>query len=180
MTLCLLAQDVAVTRLQSHIVPVNNFIQELIAPASHDEVLHSKPIMARTPDEVNKTLEETFCQSRIYFNHFIKLRNRQVVSQKFLWHLIACGATGICADYQYSIDIIVPFLYWDQILKRENVSAFLYQGKNNAKFKADPVKYLFDMMNSYQTQFFDQDEPSLVPIIHMVFALASPTLCVAA
>jgi hypothetical protein len=39
MTLCLQARDAAATRLQSRIIPVNDFIRELIAPTAHDEVL---------------------------------------------------------------------------------------------------------------------------------------------
>jgi hypothetical protein len=84
MTLCLQARDAAATRLQSCIVPVNDFIRELIAPAAHDKVLHSKPIRARTSDEADKTLEDTFRNSHIYFNHFIKLRNHKVINRTYL------------------------------------------------------------------------------------------------
>jgi hypothetical protein len=75
MTLCLEARDTAAKRLQSRIIPVNDFIRELSAETSHEDVLGSKPIIARTCDEANKSFEDTFCNSRIYFNHFIKLRN---------------------------------------------------------------------------------------------------------
>jgi hypothetical protein len=57
-----MAQDTAAARLQdcNHcIISVNDFLQELIAPAAHDTVLKSKPTSARTCDESDKTLENT-------------------------------------------------------------------------------------------------------------------------
>jgi hypothetical protein len=71
MTLCLEAHDMAAKRLQSRVIPVNDFIRELLAETLHEDVLGSKLIIARTWDEANKTFEDIFCNSRIYFNHFI-------------------------------------------------------------------------------------------------------------
>jgi hypothetical protein len=78
------------------------------------------------------------------------------------------------------VDIIVPFLYWDSILRRENVSAFFIQGKNNEKFQETPRLHLFDRMNPCENSlgFFDPKESHPVPVIRMVFALASKTPCV--
>jgi hypothetical protein len=180
MTLCLQARDAAATRLESRVIPVNDFIRELIAPEAHNEVLHSNPIRVRTAEEADKNLEDTFRNSRIYFNHFIKFRNRKVINREYLWGLIARGAAGICADFQYGIDVVIPFLYWDSVLQRENVSALFFQSKNDESFQSRPHEYLFDMMNPYQCGFFDDNETSLVPIIRMVFALASSTPCVTA
>jgi len=180
MTLCLEARDTAAKRLQSRVIPVNDFIRELLAETSHEDLLGSKPIIARTWDEANKTFEDTFCNSRIYFNHFIKLRNPEAINRNFLWRLIARGAAAQCADYQYGVDIIVPFLYWDSILRRENVSAFFIQGKNNETFQETPRLHLFDRMNPCENSlgFFDPKESHPVPVIRMVFALASKTPCV--
>jgi hypothetical protein len=180
MTLCLEARDAAATRLQNRIIPVNDFIRELIAPAAHDEVLRSKPIRSRTSNEADKTLEDTFRNSHMYFNHFVKFRNRKVINRAYLWGLIIRGAAGICADFQYGIDVVVPFLCWDRVLRPENVSAFFFQSKNDKTFQAKPDEYLFDMMNPYQIQFFDENETFPVPVIRMVFALASTTPCVTA
>ena len=180
MTLCLEARDAAAMRLQNRVIPVIDFIRELLVPGAHDDVLGSMPIMARTSDEANSTLEDTFRNSKIYFNHFIKLRNRKTINRNFLWGLIARGAAAQCADYQYGMDVIVPFLYWDSILRRENVSAFLIQGKNDETYQAKPHLDLFDRMSPYQNSvgFFDVDESHPLPVIRMVFALASKTPCV--
>ena len=180
MTLCLEARDAAATRLQDRVIPVIEFIRELLVPGAHDDVLGSKPIMARTPDEANSTLEYTFRNSKIYFNHFVKLRDRKIINRKFLWGLIARGAAAQCADYQYGMDVIVPFLYQDSILRRENVSAFLIQSKNDGTYQAMPHLDLFDRMNPCHDSvgLFDVDESDTLPVIRMVFALASKTPCV--
>ena len=180
MILCLQARDAAATRLQSRIIPVNDFIRELFAPEAHNEVLHSKPIRVRTSQEADTNLGDTFRNSRIYFNHFVKFRHRKVINRTYLWGLIARGAAGICADFQYGVDVVIPFLYWDNVLRRENVSALFVQSKNDETFQCKPHHDLFDMMNPYHCGFFDVNESSLVPIIRMVFALASSTSCVTA
>jgi hypothetical protein len=89
--------------------------------------------------------------------------------------LIARGAAGLCADFQYGLDIVIPFLYWDSLLQQENVSAFIIQVKNNQTFQANPCDWVFDLMNPYHIGFFDKNETTPVPIIRMVFALASTT-----
>jgi len=179
MTLCLQARDAASTRLQSRITPVRDFIQELLVPSAHDRVLRSKPVRARNSEEAEKTLEDTFRDSNIYFNHFVKIRDRRVISRQFLWGLIARGAAALCADFQYGIDIVIPYLFWDRILRRQNVSAFLIQVKNDETFKESPQEYLFDMMNPYRIEFFDKNESHPVPLIRMLFALASENSSIA-
>jgi len=173
MTLCLMARDAAAKRLDSPVVPVLDFIQELLNPSA--DVLHAKPVRVRTPEEADKTLEDTFRGSKIYFNHFIKFRDPRIINQKYLLRLIARGAAGLCADFQYGIDIVIPFLCWDSLLQQENVSAFFLQIKNNQDFQANPCEWVFDLMNPYHIQFFDKSEARPVPIIRMVFALASTT-----
>jgi hypothetical protein len=180
MTLCLQARDAAATRLQSRTIPVNHFIQELIAPAAHDEVLRSKPIRARTSHEADTPLQDTFRASHMYFNHFVKFRHRKLINRTYLWRLIARGAAGLCVDFQYGIDVVVPFLYWDLVLRRDNVSTLFVQGKNDETFQNVPHEYLFDMMNPYRVGFFDTNESNPVPVIRTVFALASTTPCVLA
>ena len=136
------ACDTAAKRLQSRVIPVNDFIRELLAETSHEDVLGSKPIIAQTCDETNKTFEDTFCNSRIYFNHFIKLRNPEAINRNFLWRLIARGAGAQCADYQYGVDIIVPFLYWDSILQWENV-CILHSGKEQREISGNTTSTSF-------------------------------------
>ena len=108
----------------------------------------------------------------IYFNHFIKLHDHKVINRKYLWRLIAHGAAEICADFQYSIDLIIPFSYRDNKLQKNNVSAFFIQSKNDKAYQTTPQNYLFNMMDPYKIQFFDKDDKETTPVIRMVFALA--------
>jgi hypothetical protein len=157
MALCLLARDAAVKRLGNRIIPVSDFIQELVV--SSDVILNSKPVRARTSDEAQKTFKDTFCHSNIFFNHFVKFHDRGVINRRYLWRLIARGAAGLCADFQFGVDIVIPFLFWDRRLRRINVSAIFIQCKNDASFQITPREYLFDMMNPYHIQFFDSKDP---------------------
>jgi len=93
MTLCLLARDAAVKKLDNRVIPVSAFIRELVAPS--DRILNSKPVRARTPDAAQKSFEDTFCHSNIFFNHFVKFRDRNVINRRYLWRLIARGAAQI-------------------------------------------------------------------------------------
>ena len=178
MTLCLEARDAAATKLQKRVIPVNEFIREFLAHPLHEDVLRSKPIRARTTLEASKTFEDTFRQSNLYFNHFIKLRNSRVISRKYLWRLISRGAAALCADYQYGVDVVLPFLYQDTVLRCENVSAIFMQIKNDETYQAKPHDHLFDMMNPYRNHFFEEKEANPVPVIRMVFPLASKIPCI--
>ena len=172
MALCLLARDAAAKKSDNRVIPVSTFIRELVA--SPDQILDSKPVQARTPDEAQKTFGDTFCHSNIFFNHFVKFRDHGVINRRYLWRLIARGAGGLCADFQFGVDIVIPFLLWDRRLRRINVSALFVQCKNDGSFQITPREYLFDMMNPFDIQFFDEKETDPVPVIRMVFALASP------
>ncbi|KAH9983775.1 hypothetical protein BJV77DRAFT_1041194 [Russula vinacea] len=167
MTICLEARDAAVKQLSHSIIPVKDYIKALIANRHHDT--------ARTSDDAERTLADTFCSSNIYFNHFVKFRDRAVIGRDFLWRLIARGAAAICTDGQPAIDVIIPFLYKDKVLRKENVSAFLIQSKNDKAYKAEPDTSLFDPIRPHDIGFFDEEETNVVPIIRMVFALASST-----
>jgi hypothetical protein len=174
MTLCLLARDAAAKELDNRVIPVTEFIRHLVVGS--DQILDSKPVRARTLDEAQKTFKDTFRNSKIFFNHFVKFRHREVINRRYLWRLIARGAAGLCADYQSGVDIVIPFLFWNDRLCRKDVSALFIQCKNDGTFQITPRQYLFDMMNPYHIQFFDEKEKEseVVPVIRMVFALASP------
>jgi len=174
MILCLMARDAAAKKLYSSIISVPNFIQELLNSSADD--LHSKPALAQTLKEANQTLQDTFCQSKIYFNHFIKFCDTRIINRKYFLRLIAHGAAGLgCTDFQYGLDIVIPFLYWNSLLQQENVSAFIIQVKNNQTFQVNPCDWVFELMNPYHIGFLDKSKTTPVPIIRMVFTLASTT-----
>jgi hypothetical protein len=95
-----------------------------------------------------------------------------MVNQKYLWMFIARGAAILCANNEVGIDVVIPFLYYDDKLARWNVSAMLYQSKNDRSFSITPKRWLFDGMNPFSVGVFDPDDEPL-PVIRMVFALSS-------
>lgn len=154
-------------------VYLTSFIKELLDGQWHQEILESKPSKSRTKTEGNLTFAKTFAASKVYFTHFIKIDDPKVINRDFLWRLIARGAAVLCANGQGGVDIVIPFMYVDGQLGRQNISAVFIQVKNDTKFNAQPNLFLFDMMNPFFLRFFDMDEKKPLPVIRIVFALAS-------
>jgi hypothetical protein len=173
LVLLILARDIVAQRTDKAAISLLDFIQALLAPGWHKVVLSSKPAKCRTTPEGNRSFEETFKNSRIYFNHFIKIHDPKIINRGFLWALIARGAAILCANNQSGMDVITPFVYWDAKLQRDNVSAIFFQVKNDKRYSTTPNIFLFDAMNPYFLRFFDMDEANPLPIIRIVFALAA-------
>jgi len=91
-------------------------------------------------DSEHKTFGETFKNSYIYVTHFIKVYNysESVLTDGFIMALAARGAAIICADNQPGVDIILPMVYKDKILRRTNTTVIMIQSKNNSKFSTRP------------------------------------------
>ena len=157
---------------------VELFIKALFAEQWHDDILRSLPAKWRTKTESNREFRTTFKDTRIYFTHFIKLDDPEVVNREFLWRLAIRGCVALCANCQCGIDIIAPLVFGTETLGRSNISALLMQVKNDKTFKAQPNTTVLDLMNPYLVRFFDMDEKKPLPIIRMVFALGSPTAAV--
>ena len=87
--------------------------------------------------------------------------------------LIAREAAILCDNNQVGVDIVIPFTYHDGKLGRRNVSAILIQVKNDRKFSTTPRHWLFDVMNPFFVGLFNHSDDEPLPVIRMVFALAS-------
>ena len=179
LVLLLMARDVAVQQTNPVAIEVLLFMRKLLASKWHSNIFDSKPARSRTNEE-HRSFSEVFARSKMHFNHFIKVHDFRVINRAFLWLLIARGAAVLCADYQCGVDVLLPFLYFDNKLGRDNVSAIFIQVKNDKRFSKTPYLFLFDAMNPYLLEFFDMDEQKPVPIIRMVFALAATKACVEA
>lgn len=79
----------------------------------------------------------------------------------------------MCKDCQEGINLIVPFLISDAKVGRNSISAIFIQVKNNVSFNETPRSTLFEQMDPFKLGFFDPGEEPNVPIIRMVFGLAS-------
>ena len=179
LVLLLIARDLAVEEKNADFMAfeVTRFIEKLFISKWSSVILGSKPAKLCTKDD-DKEFRECFANSRMHFNHFIKVHDFKVINRAFLWPLIARGAAVLCANNQGGVDVILPFLYSDGKLGRDNVSAIFIQVKNDKRFSSTPNQFLFNAINPYFLGFFDIDEENPVPIVRMVFALAASNGCV--
>ena len=127
------------------------------------------PSFARD-QEGRKPLAKIFKDSRIWFNHALKVRNQDLINVRYLWRFITRGAMILCANCTRGVDLVVPICYSGNVLSRRTVTAILIQVKNDTRFGQVSHGYLFDGMNLFLINLFDQ---APLPIIRMVFALAS-------
>ncbi|KAF9220454.1 hypothetical protein BS17DRAFT_882413 [Gyrodon lividus] len=125
-----------------------------------------------------KLLQNVFASSVVYFNHFIKVHQHELVHINYLMYMMARGAAMLCATNQPGIDGILPFLLDGDTISASNVGVVLWQVKNDSSFTDNPDLGLFDAMDPYQVGIFTAE--TQVPIIRIVFALASKKPCLKA
>ncbi|KAF8326793.1 uncharacterized protein EI90DRAFT_3069045 [Cantharellus anzutake] len=123
-------------------------------------------------DSCNNSFAETFKSSRIYVTHFIKVYDSKVLSVQYLFKFAARGVGVVCADNQHGIDVVIPILYQDTILRRNNMSVLMIQSKNDHSYGTSPKRHLFDKMNPFKLGIFAKSTGP-PPVIRMVNALAS-------
>ncbi|KIJ58757.1 hypothetical protein HYDPIDRAFT_33872 [Hydnomerulius pinastri MD-312] len=143
----------------------------------HIDVLKS-PGRNLTPTgafQYNKLLETVFANSVVYFNHFVKVHQYKLVHINYLMCMMVRGAAMLCVTDQPGIDGILPFLLDGDTIKPSNIGVVLWQVKNDSSFKDDPDLDLFDAMDPYRIGIFTSE--TKVPIIRIVFALASKKPC---
>jgi hypothetical protein len=157
---------------------IDSFLGCLIANTAYTRIQGAKPTKARTEQEATRDFKTTFKNSKVYFNHFVKLDDLDLLSRDDLYKLIARGAAILCADGQGGVDIIVPFLFRNHFLNAMDVSAIFIQVKNAKKYTTKPDPLLFDLMDPFKLGFFKKSDKKVVPIIRMVFALGSPNAAV--
>jgi len=167
MTILLLARDKAGPRA----TPLLSFLLALFPQNLGNIIQAATPSFINT-EGGNKSLGETFLNSHIWFNHFIKVYRYDVLNREYLWRLIVRGAAVLCATCQRGVDIVIPFLYKDKRLMKTNVSAILIQVKNDAQISNSVHRSLFDTMDPFLLGVLKRGEAP-VPVIRMVFALAA-------
>ncbi|KAF8313034.1 uncharacterized protein EI90DRAFT_3092493, partial [Cantharellus anzutake] len=142
---------------------------------THD--IYHKSIKDSLPSKLltgscNDAFAATFKSSRIYVTHFIKVYDFKVLSVQYLFKLAARGVGVVCADNQHGIDVVIPILYQDTILRRNNMSALMIQSKNDHSYGTSPTGHLFDKMDPFELGIFAKSTGP-PPVIRMVNALAS-------
>ncbi|KAK2463741.1 hypothetical protein APHAL10511_004234 [Amanita phalloides] len=123
-------------------------------------------------DTLQKNL---FDESKIFFNHWVKVHQEQIVNVKYLARLMRRGAAVLCTTTQAGINGIIPFLVKGYKISSKNIGVILFQVKNDSKFTHNPQPGLFKAMDPYALGILNPGDN--VPIIRIVFALASKTPC---
>jgi hypothetical protein len=100
------ARDAVASATESRWVTVGDFMKKLLgdSAARIDSVV---PSFAR-PGEGENTLANTFADSRIWFNHVLKVKNMNLINVRYLWRFITRGAMILCANCQRGVDLVVP------------------------------------------------------------------------
>jgi hypothetical protein len=118
---------------------------------------------------------KTFANSTIFFNHWVKVHQYAIVNVQYLAQLMRRGAALLCATNQAGIDGIIPFLLADYTISPNNIGVILWQVKNDSKYTYNPQSSLFKAMDPYALGILNPGDN--IPIIRIVFALASETPC---
>jgi len=158
-------------QLQSLIVNATSYFEALFGSKHYETIRNSLPSKLGHEDD-NKTFAEIFKDARLYVTHFIKVYDYKSLSAEFLLKCLVRGVAIVCADNQRGVDIVLPMLYKNSLLKIENITCILIQSKNDPVFSTKPKRYLFDAMNPITLQVFNKSTTPL-PVIRMVYALAA-------
>ena len=147
---------------------VRDFMEALL-PQDAYEALISTPPAYHLPDGQNTSFKAVFNDSKIWFNHIIKVEHGEMIHVRHLWKFVSRGAMIICPPGNCGIDIVIPVCFKGNALTRENMTAILIQIKTDKhQFSGD----LFGYMDPFDVGLFsDGDTP--LPVIRMVFALGS-------
>ncbi|KAF9011520.1 hypothetical protein BDZ89DRAFT_1167478 [Hymenopellis radicata] len=152
------------------VIAVTSFLAALLATDS-ERLVAEPPTFYRSIGEAYAPLGHAFEDGHIWFNHFVRVDDFDVINQEFLWRLVGRGAAVICPNNQRSIDLLIPVLIGD-VLAKENVTAIFIQIKNDKSYTEKPTRWLFDAMDPFCVGLFAKGVVPL-PVIRMVFALAS-------
>jgi hypothetical protein len=166
------ARDAAAVLSRSKVVSVNDFMKSLLPTHVYEELESAKPHLWQSDED--KPFSEAFEGYSMWFNHVIKVRQSSKINTKNLWKFITRGAMVMCKDNQRGIDIVLPVCAREKNLSQKTVTAILIQVKNDRSFKHTIEKTLFDGMDPFLVGLFSEDDGSKpLPVIRMVFALAS-------
>jgi hypothetical protein len=143
------AYDAARASSGTKFVSVANFMKALIPPSKYDDVLRqSAPTSWPKNHPDPKTFEAVFQDYGMWFNHVIKIEEKEMISIDHLWKFIMRGAMILCATNQQGIDIVLPVGHMTETLGPDTVTAIVIQVKNAKDYKATLQGDLFDAMDS--------------------------------
>lgn len=169
------ARDAAFTRTKSRAVSVDDFMKALLPVSQYEKLEFARPQFWQ--DGKDKPFSEAFEGYSTWFNHVIKVQHTDMINTQHLWKFITRGAMVLCVDNQRGVDIVLPVCKTEEKLSERTVTAILIQVKTDKSF-ANVDKTLFDGMNPFRVGLFDAVNANPLPVIRLVFALASHTAAV--
>jgi hypothetical protein len=127
-------------------VSVANFMKALLPPEEYNTLLNSGPSNWST--DRDGTFKAIFKDYGMWFNHVIKIENKEMMSIDHLWKFVVRGAMILCATNQKGIDIVLPVCDTTKKLGPDSMTAIIIQVKNDKDYEAALEKGLFDAMDS--------------------------------
>jgi hypothetical protein len=165
------AQEDERKKLDHEWIYVLEFMKALLPPDEYDAFISTLPAI-HLPHTQKAALETTFNDSKIWFNHVIKINRDEKIHVSHLWKFVSRGAMIVCPRKYPGIDIVLPVCFKGNTLASDNMTAILIQVKTDERYRKDVSEDLFDHMEPFDVGLFsDGDEP--LPVIRMVFALGS-------
>ncbi|KAI9464318.1 hypothetical protein HD554DRAFT_2315894 [Boletus coccyginus] len=110
---------------------------------------------------------EKVLDSKLYFTHFIKVHQHEMLNPKSIVRLMTRGAAILCANSQKGVDLIIPFTRGG--LTTQDLGVILVQVKNSMAYTANPIPKEFEGMSL--------DPLSNIPTIQLFFSLAAKHDC---
>jgi hypothetical protein len=129
-------------------VSVLNFMEALLPQSKYNTLLQSGPTSWPLNHPNQATFKAIFKDYSMWFNHVIKIEQKEMISIDHLWKFVVRGAMVLCATNQQGIDIVLPVCHVEQNLGPDSVTAVIIQVKNAKDHKATLQADLFDPMDS--------------------------------
>lgn len=152
-------------------VYVGDFMKALLSQCE-DQALFTALPAHYCLDKKDKSFETMFNDSKIWFNHIIKIEDGNMLHVSELWKFVSHGAMILCPPGQYGVDIVIPVCFKGKELHRNNMTAILIQVKNAMHYQGKISSKLFNYMDPFDVGLFSNSDNPL-PVIRLVFALAS-------
>jgi hypothetical protein len=129
-------------------VSVINFMEALLPQTKYKTLLLSAPTSWPMNDDNQATFEVIFKDYGMWFNHIIKVEEKEMISIEHLWKFVVRGAMILCTTNQEGIDIILPICHMTKNLGPDSVTAIIIQVKNSKDYRGTLQGNLFDAMDS--------------------------------
>ncbi|KAI0275426.1 hypothetical protein BC834DRAFT_49050 [Gloeopeniophorella convolvens] len=149
-------------------------VQDLFSELFVSDVQDHRPSVWRQGYE-RKKFGDTFTETHMHFNHFLRALEKEVLRGKFLLGYLGRGAAAFATNcHKAGVDMVFPFLYQGDALKVTNIGYILVLVKLYGQ-PVEPKAELFKYIDPFLIGVLDESDPNAgdVPIIRIVFSLSN-------